>query len=55
MTNIIVFGSNLAGRHSAGAASYAHKHYGAEYGVGIRVAFDDSLPLGEVLVTGDVL
>ena len=34
MTKIFVFGSNLAGRHGAGAALYARKHYGAEYGVG---------------------
>lgn len=31
---IFVFGSNLAGIHGAGAAAYAVKHYGAEYGVG---------------------
>lgn len=35
MTKIFVFGSNLAGRHGAGAAKYAVEHYGAEYGVGI--------------------
>ena len=35
MTKIFVFGSNLAGRHGAGAALYARKQYGAEYGVGI--------------------
>lgn len=34
MTKIFVFGSNLAGRHGAGAAKYAREHYGAEYGVG---------------------
>lgn len=32
---IFVFGSNLAGRHGAGAAQYAHKHEGAVYGAGI--------------------
>lgn len=32
---IFVFGSNLAGRHGAGAALYAHDAYGAKYGVGI--------------------
>ena len=32
---IFVFGSNLAGRHGKGAALYARKHYGAEYGIGI--------------------
>ncbi len=31
---IFVFGSNLAGRHGAGAALYAHDCYEAEYGVG---------------------
>ena len=31
---IFVFGSNLAGRHGAGAARYARQHWGAEYGVG---------------------
>lgn len=31
---IFVFGSNLAGRHGAGAALYARYHWGAELGVG---------------------
>jgi len=31
---IFVFGSNLAGRHGAGAARHAMLHKGAEYGVG---------------------
>ena len=31
---IFVFGSNLAGIHGAGAAAYAHKFKGAEWGVG---------------------
>jgi hypothetical protein len=31
---IFVFGSNLAGRHGAGAAADAVRLYGAEYGVG---------------------
>lgn len=31
---IFVFGSNLAGRHGAGAARYAAEHYGAQEGVG---------------------
>ena len=31
---IFVFGSNLAGRHGAGAALYARKHHGAVYGQG---------------------
>lgn len=31
-TAIFVFGSNLAGRHGAGAAKAAWQYYGAEYG-----------------------
>ena len=31
---IFVFGSNLAGRHGAGAALHARKHHGAVYGCG---------------------
>lgn len=31
---IFVFGSNLAGRHGAGAAKVARLRFGAEYGVG---------------------
>jgi len=31
---IFVFGSNLAGRHGAGAARFAREHWGAEPGVG---------------------
>ena len=31
---IFVFGSNLAGIHGGGAAAYAHKRLGAEWGVG---------------------
>ncbi len=31
---IFVFGSNLAGRHGAGAAKAAMWHFGAKYGVG---------------------
>lgn len=34
---IFVFGSNLSGRHGAGAALTAKIHYGAEYGVGERL------------------
>lgn len=34
MADIFVFGSNLAGRHGAGAALHALKHHGAIYGVG---------------------
>jgi hypothetical protein len=32
---IFVFGSNLAGRHGAGAALFARQHHGAIYGQGI--------------------
>lgn len=32
---IFVFGSNLAGRHGKGAALYALKHRGANYGQGV--------------------
>lgn len=31
---IFVFGSNLAGRHGAGAAKVAHELFGAVYGIG---------------------
>lgn len=31
---VFVFGSNLAGRHGAGAAAFAAKWHGAKYGVG---------------------
>lgn len=34
MSEIFVFGSNLAGRHGAGAALYARKHHGAKNGIG---------------------
>lgn len=34
MTEIFVFGSNLAGRHGAGAALFAKQHHGAVYGQG---------------------
>lgn len=34
MTEIFVFGSNLAGRHGKGAALYARQHHGAIYGQG---------------------
>lgn len=33
MDTVFVFGSNLAGRHGAGAALYAANNLGAEYGV----------------------
>lgn len=32
---IFVFGSNLAGRHGAGAALWARRNKGAQYGVGV--------------------
>lgn len=35
MSEIFVFGSNLSGRHGAGAARFAAIHYGAIYGNGI--------------------
>jgi hypothetical protein len=35
MTEIFVFGSNLAGRHGAGAAKFARENHGAVYGKGI--------------------
>lgn len=35
---IFVFGSNEAGIHGAGAARFAHQHYGAEWGVGFGLA-----------------
>ncbi|HRY03081.1 MAG TPA: hypothetical protein P5256_08140 [Beijerinckiaceae bacterium] len=34
-TEIFVFGSNLLGRHGAGAARKAHEDYAARYGVGV--------------------
>lgn len=34
MTEIFVFGSNLAGRHGKGSALHALKHHGAIYGQG---------------------
>lgn len=34
MSNVFVFGSNLAGRHGKGAALYARQHHGAVYGQG---------------------
>ena len=34
-SEIFVFGSNLAGRHGKGAAEFAHRYKGAQYGVGV--------------------
>lgn len=31
---VFVFGSNEGGRHGAGAAAFAHRHYGAAWGIG---------------------
>lgn len=31
---VIVIGSNIRGHHDAGAALYAHEHFGLRYGVG---------------------
>ena len=31
---VFVFGSNIQGAHGGGAAWFAHKHFGAEWGVG---------------------
>lgn len=57
---VFVFGSNLAGIAGAGAAAYAHKHFGAQMGVGsgptgrcyaIPTKSDEiqTLPLGAIL------
>lgn len=35
MKQVFVFGSNLAGRHGAGAARTAYNKYGARYGMGV--------------------
>lgn len=35
---IFVFGSNLAGRHGAGAAKFAYDRFGAVYGQGVGLA-----------------
>lgn len=56
-----VFGSNLRGVHGAGAAAYAHKELGAQWGVGEGPTGDcyalptkdiriESLPIGMVAV-----
>lgn len=56
---IFVFGSNLAGRHGAGAALYALRHHGAKYGHGVGLQGDSygiptkgmtlrTLPLNEI-------
>jgi hypothetical protein len=38
--SILVFGSNLAGRHGKGAALYARREYGAIYGQGVGLQGD---------------
>lgn len=56
---IFVFGSNLAGRHGKGAASFAMERYGAIYGQGVGLQGQSyaiptkdgnlkPLPLGEI-------
>jgi hypothetical protein len=40
MTEIFVFGSNLAGRHGKGAARYALDYHGAIYGKGVGIQGD---------------
>lgn len=53
---IFVFGSNLAGRHGAGAALAAVMHFGAEYGVGVgHVGNSYAIPTkDEYIVTLDM-
>lgn len=42
---IFVFGSNLAGRHGAGAALFARNNYGAVYGQGVgRQGYSYAIP-----------
>ena len=59
MTEIFVFGSNLAGRHGKGAALFAKQNHGAIYGVGRGLQGNSyaiptkdhnlkTLPLGEI-------
>ena len=38
---VFIFGSNLEGRHGAGAALYAQKHFGAIYGKGVGFGFEE--------------
>lgn len=46
---ILVFGSNLAGRHGAGAARVAMLRFGAKYGVGVgRTGQAYALPTKDV-------
>lgn len=59
MTEVFVFGSNLAGRHGKGAALHALRNWGAIYGQGVGLqgdsyaiptknAFLHTLPLYEI-------
>lgn len=38
---VFVFGANKEGRHGAGAALYANKHFGAIYGKGVGFGFEN--------------
>lgn len=53
--SVFVFGSNLAGRHGAGAALKAYKDYGAILGVGFGVTWnaDSAKPSSYALPTLD--
>ncbi len=45
MTEIFVFGSNLAGRHGKGAALEARRNYGAILGIGVGIqGFSYAIP-----------
>jgi hypothetical protein len=51
MNNIFVFGSNLAGRHGAGAALFALQNHGAIYGQGIGMQGDSyAIPTKDFLI-----
>lgn len=44
-TDVFVFGSNLAGRHGAGAARFALEHFGAQPGEGVgRIGASYAIP-----------
>jgi hypothetical protein len=50
-TEIFVFGSNLAGRHGAGAAKIARERFAAQYGVGKgRTGFTYAIPTKDLFV-----
>src|SRR5262245_56891214 len=45
MTELFVFGSNLAGRHGTGAATDAMEQHGARWGIGVgRYGFSYAIP-----------